>query len=619
MAVANARLPPPLLLGAAGTNCSKQWKDWLQQFEWYTLVAELDKKAANVQVAIFMSAIGQDAINVFNTFPEDKRVDLKLLITEFNNYFTPKVNITYERFVFNQVIQVAGQKFDDFYTEVLSKSQSCDFNTLRDSLVMDRIVIGVLHDSDRAHLLSVNELTLDKAVQFCRAAEQARVQLTSLKSDPVQVDVAKQVSTLDSTGNIGAAGDFVVHEMSKGGSPELSWFEDLLFDNCCVVRAKLDTGAQCNVLSLHHAKQAGLKVRPSTVRNIITYSNSSLKVAGECSGQVHVKNESYVLKFLVVNGDFQTIISKDACVTLKLIKRIESLGLADNLMKQEDGLGCIKNFIYDIDLVENPALEIFPARRVPHSPRDNVKTELDRMQELGIIVPVREPTPAVSPMVVVCQKVETSSPYHKRSNGLAERYVQEAKLLLMKCATDKSDMYLALLNQRNTPNGNLGSPVQRLMGRRTRGTLLIHEKLLKPQLIQNVSRKLHKKRNKYKEHHDRGTKLQQPLSVGQEVLLRVKRRKWKPAVIVSPGPTSRSYMVKMSDGRVFRRNSWFLRALHSQDATQSSSTQTTTSVAPTNDKAFRVSHRVLLTNLFPAFRLPVQGMKLVLRQDLEGQ
>ncbi|KAG8189628.1 hypothetical protein JTE90_009559 [Oedothorax gibbosus] len=445
MAVANARLPPPLLLGAAGTNCSKQWKDWLQQFEWYALVAELDKKAANVQVAIFMSAIGQDAINVFNTFPEDKRVDLKLLITEFNNYFTPKVNITYERFVFNQVIQVAGQKFDDFCTELLSKSQSCDFNTLRDSLVMDRIVIGVLHDSDRAHLLSVNELTLDKAVQFCRAAEQARVQLTSLKSDPVQVDVvrkkvhnssqnssstkpcsrcgtkhawkkcpafqkvchtckrtghysrfckAKQVSTLDSTGNIGAAGDFVVHEMSKGGSPELSWYEDLLFDNGCVVRAKLDTGAQCNVLSLHHAKQAGLKVRPST-----------------------------------------------------------------------------------------------------------------------------------------------------------------------------------------------------------------------------------EKRNKYKEHHDRGTKLQQPLSVGQEVLLRVKRRKWKPALIVSTGPTSRSYMVKMSDGRVFRRNSWFLRALHSQDATQSSSTQTTTSVAPMirTCLVFRVSHRVLLTNLFPAFRLPVQGMKLVLRQDLEGQ
>ncbi|KAG8180001.1 hypothetical protein JTE90_020956 [Oedothorax gibbosus] len=455
MAVANARLPPPLLLGAAGTNCSKQWKDWLQQFEWYALVAELDKKAANVQVAIFMSAIGQDAINVFNTFPED----LKLLITEFNNYFTPKVNITYERFVFNQVIQVAGQKFDDFYTELLSKSQSCDFNTLQDSLVMDRIVIGVLHDSDRAHLLLVNELTLDKAVQFCRAAEQARVQLTSLKSDPVQVDVvrkkvhnssqnssstkpcsqcgtkhawkkcpafqkvchtckrtghysrfckAKQVSTLDFTGNIGAAGDFVVHEMSKGGSPELSWYEDLLFDNGCVVRAKLDTGAQCNVLSLHHAKQAGLKVRPSTVKNIITYSNSSLKVAGECSGQVHVKNESYVLKFLVVNGDFQTIISKDACVTLKLIKRIESLGLADNLMKQEDGLGCIKNFIYDIDLVENPALEIFPARRVPHSLRDNVKTELDRMQELGIIVPVREPTPAVSSMVVVRQKGKIS-------------------------------------------------------------------------------------------------------------------------------------------------------------------------------------------------------------------
>ena len=180
--------------------------------------------------------------------------------------------------------------------------------------------------------------------------------------------------------------------------------------------------------------------------------------------------------------------------------------------------------------------------------------------------------------------VETSSPYHKRSNGLAERYVQEAKLLLMKCAADKSDMYLALLNQRNTPNGNLGSPVQRLMGRRTRGTLLTSERLLKPQLIQNVSHKLQEKRSKYKEHHDRGTKLQQPLSVGQKVLLRLKQRNWKPAVVVSPGPTSRSYMVKTPEGRVLRRNSWFLRALPGQDANQSTSTQTTTSVAQTDAK-----------------------------------
>ncbi|KAG8198447.1 hypothetical protein JTE90_022184 [Oedothorax gibbosus] len=102
--------------------------------------------------------------------------------------------------------------------------------------------------------------------------------------------------------------------------------------------------------------------------------------------------------------------------------------------------------------------------------------------------------------------IHTSSPHHKRSNGLAERYVQEAKLLLRNCVADKSDIQLALLNQRNTPRGNLGSPVQRLMGRRTKSTLFVEEKLLKPQLIKNVPSKLRERRNLEKQYADRGTK-----------------------------------------------------------------------------------------------------------------
>ncbi|KAG8185357.1 hypothetical protein JTE90_005484 [Oedothorax gibbosus] len=455
MAALSARMPPPMSL-QTGSAPKKVWEDWIQQFEFYELVVELSKKDDNVQVAMFMSAIGQEVLSIYNTFPKETKTDLKSLKEQFKNYFTPKANVTYERFIFNQVVQGASQAFEEFYTDLLTKSQSCEFGTLKDSLIKDRIVIGVYSDSDRGHLLSVDDLTLDAAVKFCRAAEQSRSHLSSLKADPVQVDLvrprrsqaavnepadkmsnrpcgrcgtrhawkkcpafdkichgckktghflrfckAKQVSTLNTDATEAEKSEnFTVSALSANESAELSWYEDLHFENGFVVTAKLDTGAQCNVLALKNARQAGLKVRPSSVKNIVTYNNSSVKVAGECQGHVEVKSDTHFLKFLVVDGDFQTIISKDTCVKLKLIKRIESISLSEKLIKQEEEFGCIKNFIYDIDLIDNASLEIFPARRIPHAIRDDVKAELDRMQQLGIIVPVRDPTPAVSPMVV---------------------------------------------------------------------------------------------------------------------------------------------------------------------------------------------------------------------------
>ncbi|XP_061170340.1 uncharacterized protein K02A2.6-like [Saccostrea echinata] len=61
----------------------------------------------------------------------------------------------------------------------------------------------------------------------------------------------------------------------------------------------------------------------------------------------------------------------------------------------------------------------------------------------------------------------TSSPFYAQSNGLAEKSVQTVKNLLKKCRESGDDVYLALLDLRNTPRDEqIGSPMQRLMGRR---------------------------------------------------------------------------------------------------------------------------------------------------------
>jgi len=73
----------------------------------------------------------------------------------------------------------------------------------------------------------------------------------------------------------------------------------------------------------------------------------------------------------------------------------------------------------------------------------------------------------------------TSSPEYQQSNGLAERAVQSMKQMMKKCLRDGEDMYLAMLELRNTPRDALGSPSQRMMGRRTITLVPITHTLLK--------------------------------------------------------------------------------------------------------------------------------------------
>lgn len=69
--------------------------------------------------------------------------------------------------------------------------------------------------------------------------------------------------------------------------------------------------------------------------------------------------------------------------------------------------------------------------------------------------------------------ITTSSPGHQQTNGFAEKAVQIAKNLIKKSKSTGNDIYLALLDQRNTPRNNIGSSMQRLMGRRAKTALPI--------------------------------------------------------------------------------------------------------------------------------------------------
>ena len=152
---------------------------------------------------------------------------------------------------------------------------------------------------------------------------------------------------------------------------------------------------------------------------------------------------------------------------------------------------------------------------------------------------------------------QTASPHYPQSNGMAEKAVQTAKNLIKKAILDKRDPYLALLEYRNTPiSDTLGSPAQRLMGRRTKTLLPTTAKLLQPKLInpQSVFRELRNRKTLQKFYYDRHTTALKPFSVGDKVMMKAKG-KWEPAIVIAisqDGP--RSYIVKTPTGQSYRRN-----------------------------------------------------------------
>lgn len=163
------RTPDPLSLSG---NVHENLKRFKKQWSNYSIGYELDKKDEKVQVAIFLNILGTDAEEILNTLiitdAQKKTVDgLLKVLTEFAK---PKLNIAYCRYLFNTRDQQEGESFDQFYMAIRKLAEDCGFEKLRDSLIRDRIIIGIHNVQLRERLLG-EELPLEKVVSLCLSVE----------------------------------------------------------------------------------------------------------------------------------------------------------------------------------------------------------------------------------------------------------------------------------------------------------------------------------------------------------------------------------------------------------------------------------------------------------------
>ena len=81
---------------------------------------------------------------------------------------------------FNTRNQRPGEGFELYYTELRNTVKDCEFGSLEDNFLRDRLVCGIIDEIVREKLLQVQDLTLEECVNMCRLFESSAKQLRTL-------------------------------------------------------------------------------------------------------------------------------------------------------------------------------------------------------------------------------------------------------------------------------------------------------------------------------------------------------------------------------------------------------------------------------------------------------
>lgn len=162
-------IAPPSQMVVAGV-LDENWTFFKQKFELYLKATDLIKKSSETKSSILLSIIGDDALKIYNNlkFEEDKnKMDYEIIMQKFDDHFKSTRNVTYERHLFFLRNQHEGETVEAYANELRQLSTSCEFDSLCDSLIKDRLILGILDSSVKRTQLQINDLALEKALEIC--------------------------------------------------------------------------------------------------------------------------------------------------------------------------------------------------------------------------------------------------------------------------------------------------------------------------------------------------------------------------------------------------------------------------------------------------------------------
>ena len=119
--------------------------------------------------------MGEEANDIFISFELSAEQQItKMVKSKFEDKFTLKKNVIFERAKFNSRVQEKDETVDSFITDLYKLSQHSEFRMLKDELIRDRIVVG-LRDRKLSGKLQLDpKLTLELAIRQAKQSEMVK-------------------------------------------------------------------------------------------------------------------------------------------------------------------------------------------------------------------------------------------------------------------------------------------------------------------------------------------------------------------------------------------------------------------------------------------------------------
>ena len=134
-----------------------------------------------------MGKCAYDIITTLRIYEE--RASYTEVRTALNSYFAARHNTIVTRARFNTRKQKPDQPIDTFIQDLYRITEDCEYGMLKDHLIRDRIVVGVLDDALSDRLQAKSDLTLAVAVRMSRQAEARKQNRTVVRGEEKPSDV----------------------------------------------------------------------------------------------------------------------------------------------------------------------------------------------------------------------------------------------------------------------------------------------------------------------------------------------------------------------------------------------------------------------------------------------
>ena len=212
------------------------------------------------------------------------------------------------------------------------------------------------------------------------------------KDEPEHAHVVNETPTEEK-------GEYGMFNMNTGSSKP---FQAVVKVNGTPITMEIDTGASASIVSEEtftslQSGQSKLKLDQASVR-LLTYTGESITVVGSTQVTVEYKGQTRTLPLLVTQGNGPSLLGRDWLGTLRLdwqrIFKVESPRTLQGVLEENSdvfkpGLGKLNGVTAKLYVDSSVQPRFHKPRPLPFALRSKVDEELDRLQGLGVILPVQ--------------------------------------------------------------------------------------------------------------------------------------------------------------------------------------------------------------------------------------